>query len=114
MGYLNCFSRGRGGIQSEEFKPYSGSPGASLLPAKEPSKRLPGRYLPRRVHCTEPSMGIVYFRRYRMEIDLAGPLFEQPRLPEGYRLAAWDDRLLDAHAQTKFECFRLEMDANVF
>ncbi len=59
-------------------------------------------------------MGIVYFRRYRMEIDLALPLFERPASPAEYRLAAWDDRLLEMHAQTKYQCFRWEMDANVF
>ena len=26
-------------------------------------------------------MGIVYFRRFRMEIDLTGPLFPQPATP---------------------------------
>jgi GNAT superfamily N-acetyltransferase len=59
-------------------------------------------------------MGIVYFRRYRMEIDLALPLFERPAAPAEYRLAAWNDRLLDVHAQTKYQCFHWEMDANVF
>jgi ribosomal protein S18 acetylase RimI-like enzyme len=59
-------------------------------------------------------MGIVYFRRFRMEIDLAAPLFPQPEPRADYRLAAWDDRLLETHAETKFQCFRSEMDANVF
>ena len=59
-------------------------------------------------------MGIVYFKRFRMEVDLARPLFPQPGLPEEYRLAAWDDGLLEAHAETKFRCFRWELDANVF
>jgi ribosomal protein S18 acetylase RimI-like enzyme len=59
-------------------------------------------------------MGIVYFRRFRMEIELAGWDAPQPTLPPPYRLAAWDDRLVDAHARTKYECFRWEMDANVF
>ena len=59
-------------------------------------------------------MGIVYFRRFRMEIDLTGPLFPQPATPPEYRLAAWDDRLLETHAETKFHCFHWEMDANVF
>jgi RimJ/RimL family protein N-acetyltransferase len=59
-------------------------------------------------------MGIVYFRRFRMEIDLDQPLLAQPTMPSEYRLAPWDDRLLDAHAETKFRCFRAEMDANVF
>ena len=59
-------------------------------------------------------MGIVYFRRFRMEIDLTGPLFPQPATPPEYRLAAWDDRLLETHAETKYRCFHCEMDANVF
>jgi ribosomal protein S18 acetylase RimI-like enzyme len=59
-------------------------------------------------------MGIVYFRRYRMEVDLTGPLFDEPPLADGYRLAPWDDRLLELHAETKYQCFRWEMDANVF
>jgi ribosomal protein S18 acetylase RimI-like enzyme len=59
-------------------------------------------------------MGITYFRRYRMEIDLAGSLPPAPALAPDYRLAAWDDCLLEAHAETKFRCFCSEMDANVF
>src|SRR5262245_25914343 len=59
-------------------------------------------------------MGIVYFRRFRMEYDLAQGLFEQPELPESYRLAPWEDRLLEAHAEAKYRCFRWELDANVF
>jgi ribosomal protein S18 acetylase RimI-like enzyme len=59
-------------------------------------------------------MGIVYFRRYRMEIDLAEPLCPQPVAPPEYRLSPWDDRLLEAHAETKYHCFHGEMDANVF
>jgi ribosomal-protein-alanine N-acetyltransferase len=59
-------------------------------------------------------MGIVYFRRFRMEIDLTAGIFHAPQPPAGYRLAAWDDQLLEAHAETKFRCFHWEMDANVF
>jgi ribosomal protein S18 acetylase RimI-like enzyme len=59
-------------------------------------------------------MGVVYFKRFRMEYDLRKPLFPQPELPAGYRLLAWDEQLLDAHAETKYRCFRSEMDANVF
>jgi GNAT superfamily N-acetyltransferase len=59
-------------------------------------------------------MGIVYFRRFRMEIDLAQPLFPQPSLPAEYRLSPWNDRLLEVHADAKYRCFRWEMDANVF
>jgi ribosomal protein S18 acetylase RimI-like enzyme len=60
-------------------------------------------------------MGIVYFRRFRMEIDLAEwPMIDEPALSADYRLATWDDGLLEVHAETKFRCFRREMDANVF
>jgi ribosomal protein S18 acetylase RimI-like enzyme len=59
-------------------------------------------------------MGIVYFRRFRMEIDLGRPLFPQPALSSDYRVVAWNDKLLETHADTKFQCFRGEMDANVF
>ena len=59
-------------------------------------------------------MGVVYFKRFRMEVDLAEPLFLEPALPQQYRLTPWDDRLLGAHAEVKYRCFRSEMDANVF
>lgn len=59
-------------------------------------------------------MGVVYFKRFRMEYDLAGPLFPEPETPAAYSLLPWDDRLLEAHAQTKYRAFKWEMDANVF
>lgn len=59
-------------------------------------------------------MSVVYFRRFRMEYDLAGPLFAEPEVPPGYSLLAWDERLLEAHAETKYRAFKWEMDANVF
>jgi ribosomal protein S18 acetylase RimI-like enzyme len=59
-------------------------------------------------------MGIVYFRRFRMEYDLREELPPQPVLPTDYRLTPWNDRLLEAHAEAKFRCFRDELDANVF
>src|SRR5262245_53156212 len=59
-------------------------------------------------------MGLTYFKRFRMEIDLVGRQFAAPRLSGGYRLLAWDDGLLDAHAEAKFHSFRGEIDSNVF
>ena len=59
-------------------------------------------------------MSLVYFKRYRMEFDLEGALFSPPRLPLGYFLVPWDDALLEAHAETKYHCFRYEIDAHVF
>ena len=60
------------------------------------------------------AMGLTYFKRFRMEIDLSGPATAERRLPSGYRFVAWRPDLLPAHAETKFNSFRSEIDANVF
>jgi len=59
-------------------------------------------------------LGLTYFKRYRMEIELGGGEFPQPRLAPGYRMIAWDQSLIVAHAETKYLSFRTEIDANVF
>lgn len=59
-------------------------------------------------------MDLSYFKRYRMEIDLAGRDFSQAAPPPGYRLLAWDASLLEAFAEAKYLSFRDEIDANVF
>lgn len=59
-------------------------------------------------------MGIVYFRRYRMEIELNDATTQVPPLPPDYRMVAWDERLLGRHAETKYRCFKDELDAHVF
>ena len=59
-------------------------------------------------------MGLTYFKRYRMEIALRGPLFEPPALPSTYRLTPWCDALLESHAEAKYQSFCFEIDANVF
>ena len=59
-------------------------------------------------------MGLTHFKRYRMEIDLVGRDLSWPILPGGYRLLAWEQTLLAAHAEAKFRSFRDEIDANVF
>ncbi len=59
-------------------------------------------------------MGLTYFKRYRMEIDLAGRDLALPALPPGYRFVAWQDSLLEAHAKAQYLSFRDEIDANVF
>ncbi|MBL6713560.1 MAG: GNAT family N-acetyltransferase [Pirellulales bacterium] len=48
-----------------------------------------------------------------MEADLLIPR-RPPVLPEGYRLVAWNEALLDAHARTKYRSFCDEIDAVVF
>ncbi len=59
-------------------------------------------------------MGVTYFKRFRMEIDLAGRDFSCPDPPAGYRLLPWHSDLLDSHAAAKYNSFRAEIDANVF
>lgn len=57
---------------------------------------------------------LTYFKRYRMEIDLA-EVPGQPILPPlTYRFVPWRTELIEAHAASKFESFRWEIDANVF
>jgi ribosomal protein S18 acetylase RimI-like enzyme len=59
-------------------------------------------------------MGLTYFKRYRMELDLGHAFFSAPALPVSYRLVPWHESLLSAHAAVKYECFCLELDAIVF
>jgi ribosomal protein S18 acetylase RimI-like enzyme len=59
-------------------------------------------------------LDITYYKRFRMEINLAGRHLPERPLPQDYRLIGWDDSLLEAFATAKFESFRGEMDANVF
>jgi ribosomal protein S18 acetylase RimI-like enzyme len=59
-------------------------------------------------------MGLTYFKRYRMEIDLDGRDLAWPALAPGYHALAWDPALLDSHSQAKYLSFRDEIDANVF
>jgi ribosomal protein S18 acetylase RimI-like enzyme len=59
-------------------------------------------------------MGLTYFKRFRMEIDLESRDFSRPSAPLGYTVLAWDESLLEAHADAKYASFRAEIDANVF
>jgi GNAT superfamily N-acetyltransferase len=54
-----------------------------------------------------------YFKRFRMESDLAVAR-SAPALPPGYRFVAWNEAVIDVHARTKFRAFRDELDAIVF
>jgi ribosomal protein S18 acetylase RimI-like enzyme len=58
-------------------------------------------------------MSITYFKRFRMEIDLNG-LPPVPPLPAGYSWVAWDEGLLELHADVKYACFSEGIDAVVF
>lgn len=59
-------------------------------------------------------MGVTYFKRYRMEIDLTRLRLVEPTLRPGYSMLAWSDKLLTLHADVKYRSFRDELDANVF
>jgi len=59
-------------------------------------------------------MGVSYFKRFRMELDLRGKRFLPLFVPVGYRLLAWDPRLLAEHAVAKHQSFRDEIDADIF
>ena len=58
-------------------------------------------------------MQSTYFKRFRMEIDLAAAA-PQRALPPGYRFVPWNEAVVDVHARTKFRAFRDEIDAVVF
>ena len=71
-------------------------------------------------------MGVTYFKRFRMEIDLAAFASEEEGefctavalspflLPDDYFLVAWYPVLLETHVDVKYRSFCLEIDANVF
>jgi GNAT superfamily N-acetyltransferase len=59
-------------------------------------------------------MGVTYYKRFRMEIDLRQVRVSEPQLPEGYDWVAWHPAILERHALAKFESFRSEVDSDVF
>ena len=59
-------------------------------------------------------MGLTYFKRFLMEIDVSGPPLDAVPVPPDYHLVAWDDSLLELHARVKYRCFHEEIDSHVF
>jgi len=59
-------------------------------------------------------MGITYFKRFRMEMELRLVPPDPPPLPADYALLAWSEQMIPLHADVKFRCFCDEMDASVF
>ena len=59
-------------------------------------------------------MDLAYFKRFRMEIKLAGRDLTPTPVPPGYRFLSWKESLLDAFSQAKYRSFHNELDANVF
>lgn len=58
-------------------------------------------------------MESTYFKRFRMDADLAIDRRPAPMRP-GYRFVPWNEALVDVHARAKFRAFRDEIDALVF
>lgn len=61
----------------------------------------------------EPN-AVTFYKRFRMEMDLAAPFPPAPALPSECAWVPWEDRLLDVHANVKFQCFCDELDGIVF
>lgn len=59
-------------------------------------------------------MSTTYYKRFRMEFDFRRATVPEPRLPEGYDWVAWHPSLSQRHARVKYECFRDEVDSQVF
>ncbi len=59
-------------------------------------------------------MGVTYFKRFRMEIDLTRVRLTAPVLPAGYEWVAWSPAMLGRHADAKYSSFRAEIDSEVF
>jgi GNAT superfamily N-acetyltransferase len=59
-------------------------------------------------------VGVTYYKRFRMEIDLNRVHLGESALPEGYAWVDWQPALLERHALAKFESFRTEIDSDVF
>ena len=58
-------------------------------------------------------VGVVYFKRYRMDI-LLDEVPEPSALPAGYFWVGWTPKVLKAHADVKHRSFHGEIDATVF
>ncbi len=58
-------------------------------------------------------MATTYYKRFRMEIDLSGPV-PPVLLPDGFVWVPWAETLLDRHSEVKYRSFREEIDSFVF
>ena len=59
-------------------------------------------------------MGVMHYKRFRMELDLRKLVVPKCDLPAGYSLVSWQQDLVWDHAEVKYYSFRTESDANVF
>lgn len=60
-------------------------------------------------------MSVIYFKRHKMELQLDECAWESDsELPEGIQFVPWSPRLLNRHAEVKWQSFRHELDSHVF
>lgn len=64
------------------------------------------------IDAIETAKRVHYFKRYKMEVDLAG--LPPAEAPPGYRWAPWDGTLLEVHADVLYQSFWHEIDAAIF
>lgn len=60
-------------------------------------------------------MSVTFFKRHTMELRVDRlTLEDEPQLSDGFRLLPWTPKLLNRHADVKWQSFREELDAHVF
>lgn len=59
-------------------------------------------------------MATTYYKRFWMEFDLRRATVPDAVLPEGYVWVPWHPSLVTAHARVKYQCFKGELDSQVF
>ncbi|MFN0052352.1 MAG: GNAT family N-acetyltransferase [Planctomycetales bacterium] len=59
-------------------------------------------------------MGVTYYKRFRMELELDQAALAEPVLPAGFQFLPWQPALLQRHAAAKYESFRDEVDSDLF
>lgn len=59
-------------------------------------------------------MGVMYFKRFRMELPLRGFRSKCTSVENGYELVPWHESLLETHADVKCRSFLNEVDSKVF
>lgn len=94
-------------MTSGRTAPYNPGNGAARLDF------LSGMGRVRRGGDRQSAMAITYYKRFRMEVDLDGAL-PPTGLPAPFTWAAWDETLIEHHAEVKYLSFRHEIDSQVF
>ena len=59
-------------------------------------------------------MGVTYYKRLRLEFELADARLPEPYLPAGFEWLPWSLKTLERHAITKYASFRSEIDSQIF